>query len=325
MSRKSFRYNLDTIDFSLIAELETDPRQRYVDLGAKLGVDANTAKRRLNRLVKEGFIAFKSLFNTAAIGYSQSILGVAVPQGYTESIANELDRYISMHVMITSGRYDIGALVTYRDPEMLYDFISNDLGKISHITSIEAFPVLKILKFSTTLFGNINFKPFSSRINRQLEESDWNILFEIEKNPRITITQLARKLGTGRQTTGVKFQRLLDEDIIRINCVISPTMIGYEFHTSILIKTRPKNIHDVAERLIANKSTYAVIATSGRYDLMAGAIFKNSDEISNFYINELGAIPNIISRETILVLKVLSDPLTVQDARLYLQNQRNEK
>ena len=321
MARKNSRRGLDSTDMRLIAELETNPRQRYSNLATILDIDPTTAMRRLNRLLREGFISFESFINTAAVGYHRAIIGLNVSQGYSESIANELARNTLMNVWITTGRYDIAAWATYKDPEMLFDFISGNLGEIPNITSIEAIPVLKVIKYSFAFFGNANHRPLSSRINRQLDDCDWNILTELDENPRITNTQLARRLGISTQTTGVKLQRLLDEDAVRINCVVSHTMAGYELSMGIFIKAQPKSIHDVAERLTANRSVYAIIATSGRYDLMTGAIFKDSDEMSDFFINELGTIPGIVSSETILNLKSLSSPLSVRNARFYLQNQ----
>ena len=321
MARKNSRRSLDSTDIELIAELETNPRQRYINLATTLDIDPTTAKRRLDRLLSEGFISLDSFINTAAVGYHRAIVGLNVLPGYTETVANELARHTLINVWITSGRYDIGAWVTYKDPEMLFDFISGDLSRIPNITSIEALPVLKVIKYSFAFFGNANYKPLASRINRQLDECDWNILVELDENPRITNTQLAKRLGISTQTAAAKLQRLLDEDTVRINCITSHTMTGYELSLGIFIKVQPKSINDVAERLSANRSIYAIIATSGPYDLMTGAIFKDSDEMSDFFINELGTIPGIVSSETILTHKTLSSPLSVRDARLYLQNQ----
>jgi DNA-binding Lrp family transcriptional regulator len=319
MARNHPRRNLDSMDLRLIAELETNPRQRYINLATILGIDQTTVKRRLNRLLREGVISFQSVLNTAAAGYHWAMLGLNVSPGYSESIVKKLARHTLMYATIASGRYDIMAWATYKDPEMLFNFISGDLGKISNIRSIETFPGLKVLKYSFTFLGNANYRPLSSKMNRQLDECDWNILAELEENPRITNTHLARKLGISRQTAGAKLQRLLDEDAIRINCVVSRAMIGYELSLGIFIKARPKNVLDVAERLIANRSVNAAIAISGRYDLMAFATFKSPDEMSDFLINKLGTFPGIVSSETVFInFNSLSNPLSVRNARLYL-------
>jgi Lrp/AsnC family transcriptional regulator for asnA, asnC and gidA len=322
MARKHSRRNLDSTDLRLIAELETNPRQSYINLATRLGIDQTTVKRRFNRLLREGFIAFESVLNTAAVGYRWAMLGLNVSPGYSESIANELARHTLMYVTIASGRYDIMAWATYKDPEMLFNFISGDLGKIPNITSIETFPALKVLKYSFTFLGNANYRPLSSKMNQQFDECDWNILAELEENPRITKTHLARKLGISRQTTGARLQRLIDEDAVRINCVVSPAMIGYELSLGIFLKARPKSVLDVAERLTANRSVNAAVAISGRFDLMAFATFKSPDEMSDFLINELGTLPGIMSSETVFInMSLPSNPLSVRNARLYLQNQ----
>ena len=96
-------------------------------------------------------------------------------------------------------------------------------------------------------------------------------------------------------------------------------MIGYELSLGIFLKARPGNVLDVAERLTPNRSVNVAVAISGRYDLMAFATFKSPDEMSDFLINELGTLPGIMSCETVFInFRSLSNPLSVQNARLYL-------
>jgi DNA-binding Lrp family transcriptional regulator len=318
MPRKNSNHDLDSTDLRLIAELEVDPRQRYINLAAMLGIDQTTVKRRINRLLKARVISFQSVLNAAAVGYYSAQLGLNVERGHIEQVVNELSRHTLVNSSITSGRYDIVGIVHYRDPEMLFDFVSGKLGKIPGLTGIEVFPVLKVMKYSFNLLGNADYRPLPSKMARQLDEYDWNILIELEKNPRITNTHLAKKLGISAQATSGKLKRILDEGAARINCLVSPPMVGYELNLGMFLKAQPKSIMDVAEWLIANRSIKIVVAVSGRYDLIAYAVFKSPNGMVDFLINELGKHPGVTSTETIHI-KALSTPLSALNAKAFLQ------
>jgi len=323
MVRRKSHNNLDSTDLRLIAELETNPRQSYINLAKMLGVDETTVKRRVNRLLKEKTISFWSAVNIAAIDHQWAVIGLNVSPRYAEPVAKELARHPWMNVNITSGRYDVMAWTAYKELGMLFDFIAGDLGKITNITSVETFPAMRVLKYSPALIGNADRKPFASRMVRSLDKCDWSILAALEENPRMTHTYLAKQLGISRPTAGTKLKRLLDEDAVRIYCVASPSALGYELHLTVLLKVRPDSLLNVAEQLIVNESVHRLLATSGQYDLMAWATFKSPNDMSDFLMKEQGTIPGIVSSDNVLHLKALSrSPFSVKNALSNLQNQK---
>jgi len=60
----------------------------------------------------------------------------------------------------------------------------------------------------------------------------------------------------------------------------------------------------VAEQLASFPNVRYVIVTTGRYDIFAWAVFRNSEEMSNFVRAELGSISGIISHETVMSLRI---------------------
>ena len=318
MSRK--KSDIDATDLKLISELENNPREKYAFLADRLGIDQSTVKRRMNRLLGEGTISFYSALNLAAVGFQSAMLGFNVSKGYAKSVAHELAGHELMFVSIASGRFDILAWTAYKDPEMLFKLVSIDLGKISNITNIEVFTNMKMMKYSFNLLGGADFKPISSKMYRQLDRHDWNLLTYLEDNPRMAISHLATKLGITRQTATIRLQRLLDEDVVRIHCVVSHAMIGNQFSIGIFLKVEPGTILEVSERIAAYKFVNTAIAISGGYDLLVFATFKDAEEMSDFLINELETIHSIKSSEIILYPKSISMPISARDAKIYMQN-----
>lgn len=61
----------DAIDERLIALLRQDARSTYADLGAAVGLSAPAAKRRVDRLRRDGIITgFTALVDPAALGWT---------------------------------------------------------------------------------------------------------------------------------------------------------------------------------------------------------------------------------------------------------------
>ena len=62
--------DLDDVDRELLVLLARDGRATYQDLGARIGLSAPAAKRRVDRLVADGVIAsFTAVVDPAALGW----------------------------------------------------------------------------------------------------------------------------------------------------------------------------------------------------------------------------------------------------------------
>jgi DNA-binding Lrp family transcriptional regulator len=323
MARKGRNHTLDALDLRLIAELETDPRRSYIDLATALGVNGITVQRRLRRLLDERIVSLVTLLQTSALGYDIAMLGLNVSPGQSDRVAENLARRpLVGYVIITSGRYDIMAWVNYKDTTDLFDFVTGDLVEIAEITSAEAMPVLKTMKYSWALLGNADFRKVPVGLSRDLDADDWSLLAALSDNPRVTSTHVAKLLGVSRPTAGTRLQQLIDEDVARVICMANRDALGYTLPLGIMLRIQPDRILEVAEKLVSNQFIHHVVATSGRCDLIAWATFKYSGEMSDFLKNWLGSIPGIRSTETILSLKTVSGPLSVRSVMSHLQNQK---
>ncbi len=67
---------MDDLDRRLIAELRTDPRISYADLGKRLGVSGMTAATRLNRLRAAGLLHIRAAPDFARLGVTTEVLGL---------------------------------------------------------------------------------------------------------------------------------------------------------------------------------------------------------------------------------------------------------
>lgn len=305
MVRKSEAQFLDTTDMALIRELEMDARQAISELSLKVGVGERTVRRRIQRLLEEDVVRIVALADPFALGYvTVAILGINVERGQVEVVVEELASTENISgVAIVTGRYNILAWVFCQDLQELWNFVTQILGSISAVSSVETMMTLGIWKNSYSVLADN--KPIPPRISQKqvADAIDVKLFTELEIYAMQSNTRLARKLEISVPTVRKRLQRILDENVIRIVAVANPYMLGYTTPAGILLKVRPTSIKDVADQLASYSSIQMVVPTSGACDIVAWGIFQNTEALSEFIRKELDSIPGINSYETLVNLR----------------------
>ena len=311
MPRNSLTRSVDDMDLDLIRELEMDPLARHAELGARVSASSTTAARRIRRLLDKRIIAITTMPSPPAFGYGmQATIVVNVSGGKVNEVAEELASYPSVqYVIITTGRYDIIVWAVFRGSADLFDFVRKGLGSISNLANAETMTSLKIAKSSWSLLTEENRRGEAPVTQLSPDALQLRIMGELERDPRQNYTELAGKLGVVRHTVRRKLETLLDSGMIRVVTIPDPLVLGYRTRAGILAKVHPGKIDAVAERLAAHNRIQHVIISTGRYDIMAWAVFRDPEELSAFVRGELGSIPGIISHETVLNLRVAKGSL----------------
>lgn len=152
----------------------------------------------------------------------------------------------------------------------------------------------------------------------KLDELDHRILQEMERDGRQSVSDLARKLGTSRAYASRRLQRLLDRKITRIAAFTNPFVLGYRVFAIMGVRVLPSAIHTVADQLGTMANVHLVITAAGRNDILLWTMFQTQAELSHFLGRGIGAVPDITSVETMIVLEIqkisFSSPGPLNDA-----------
>lgn len=146
-----------------------------------------------------------------------------------------------------------------------------------------------------------------------LDELDLALIRELDIDARQSYLQLADKLPASRNTVRRRFQRLLDEKIIRFITLTSPPALGYKTHATMAITVRPGDADTVAEKLASFPNVSYLLTTTGRYDIITAAIFQDLEHMFNFFDTELGSVTQLLSTEVMIGMnwmKFCLNPLT---------------
>lgn len=316
----------DSLDRSILQELEVDGRLPISAIAKKLGVSRHLAGRRMRALLSRKAATPLAFTNPRALGYrTLAITGVQVLPGFLHSVSDRLSALPSVLLVITTtGRNDIMVWAMFEDETGLSIFLARDIGGIPGIISHDTMLVLdwwvSLSPLSTRRWRKMSFFPNlkaagppeaegalgqdtpDEKIESKLDQVDLSLLRELEHDPTGSVSKIAKSLGISRPNAGARLDRLLKNDITRVVAFVTPFHIGYPSAAIIGIKARPNSVDSVMESVRNLPSVYWAASVAGRFDVIALTVWPDVITFSRFLGDQLGLIPGIASIETTMVM-----------------------
>lgn len=122
-----------------------------------------------------------------------------------------------------------------------------------------------------------------------LDDVDKKIIDYLSEDSRASFRKIAKKLGLSVDTITRRYQKLLEENVIRPTITIDPTKLGYEAFVFFSVKIESQTIvRNITNEVAKIPDITAVMETTGEYDLTVIALtksfphaFKIGEKISN--------------------------------------------
>lgn len=132
---------LDSLDSQIIEILKKDGRASNARIAREVQVSEGTVRRRLKRLVDDGFIQVMAVPDPKKMGLnSRALVGLQVAPDKIDAAAAALDNLSEVSwVTMTSGQFDIFAWAAVPSPEELGTFLRQKVGSISGVQRTETF------------------------------------------------------------------------------------------------------------------------------------------------------------------------------------------
>jgi len=316
--RENIKSELDKVDIMIAQELARDGRMPIMHLASRTGISQRAARSRLHRITSEGVIKvmaipiwqFTELTVEASVGFN-------VKKGYSvHAVAEKLAAHTSFcSVALATGPYDIITWAIFDNLEALSKFLRHDIGGIDGIESNETLihleTVSNMLTYPIGETSQDSHTPMRRREKKQahqIDKLDGVMIEELQKDGRMAVVDLAKKLGMSRASTAKRLQRLISEGIILIIAITEPGSLGYEVTGRIGIKVFPGTVDNVARKLASLREVHFVAVTVGHYDILIGVHFSDLNELSHFIRDGLSTIPDIVKTEHIVYLEVIKSP-----------------
>ncbi|RDI68854.1 Lrp/AsnC family transcriptional regulator [Nocardia pseudobrasiliensis] len=135
-------------DRRLLDALTADGRASYGELAEYAGLTAVTARRRLEQIVDARMIRLATEVDLALLGIgSEALLWLTVHPSDLEHTGRTLGAHPDVRFAAgTTGATNLLVAVAATDPSDLYVFLTDTLGPLSGIASVETVPILSTVK-----------------------------------------------------------------------------------------------------------------------------------------------------------------------------------
>jgi Lrp/AsnC family transcriptional regulator for asnA, asnC and gidA len=141
---------VDDLDRKIIKMLQVNGRLSNTQIGRALAITETTVRKRIAHLLDERLMNIVAVPTPEAVGMNLSaIIGISVDLTAMYKVGDVLRTFPEVrYVGMSAGRYDIMVEVFFRDQEHLLEFVTDKLGTLPGITSLETSIILKVVKFS---------------------------------------------------------------------------------------------------------------------------------------------------------------------------------
>lgn len=137
------------------------------------------------------------------------------------------------------------------------------------------------------------------------DEIELGIIRCLSQNPRCPVSRIAQVLNLPESTVRHRLKRIVDSGLIEFTAIVNPLQFG--FHTWVIMEVEAelRDLEEVGKRLAELQQVYFVGLTAGGYDILVGAVFRSTEELTAFMVGPIAGIPGITRVSTSLVLKAI--------------------
>lgn len=135
---------IDKINIQIIKELRQG-RKSFKQIADKLAITENTVRSRVTKLTEQGILDICGLVDPSFIpGHRTVIIGIKLKEMNLVEKGEEISKLRGViSVSVVTGRFDLIALVLFKQGFGLLEFYTDEIAKVQGITSVETFVIYK--------------------------------------------------------------------------------------------------------------------------------------------------------------------------------------
>ena len=140
---------------------------------------------------------------------------------------------------------------------------------------------------------------------KALDQVDCQMIELLQKDGRISNTEIAKKIGISEATVRTRLNRLISEEFIQIVAVSNPMKLGFDMVGNIRIHVEIKKMTKIIGELTKLKPLWFIVQTTGGTGIDTEFVVKSLDELNDLIFEEINKIDGVVKTETSLFLKYI--------------------
>ena len=142
-------------------------------------------------------------------------------------------------------------------------------------------------------------------MRRQLDEHDEAIIAVLREDGRMSIRELAQRVGLTEATVRARIRRLEKSGSMRIVAKLDLGAMGYPFIALVGLKIRGRTIDEVGQDLQQVPEVISVLSVIGRNDLEIQVIAKDMTLLYTLLTDTIPRIEGIVGVESALAMNIV--------------------
>ena len=130
------------------------------------------------------------------------------------------------------------------------------------------------------------------------------IIDALQQNGRRSYADIGRAVGLPEAAVRQRVQRMVDAGIMQIVAVTDPMQLGFARQAMIGIRCTGDATR-LAEQLAEIEAVDYVVLTAGSFDAIVEVVCEDDDDLLDLLNTRIRALPEVISTETLLYLKLV--------------------
>jgi Lrp/AsnC family transcriptional regulator for asnA, asnC and gidA len=140
---------------------------------------------------------------------------------------------------------------------------------------------------------------------KALDPVDCQMIQLLQKDGRISNTEIAKNIGISEATVRTRLNRLIEEEYIQIVAVSNPIKLGFDIVGNIRIHVEIKKMDKIIRELKKFKPLWFIVQTTGGTGIDTEFVVKSLDELNDLIFEKINKIDGILKTETSLFLKYI--------------------
>lgn len=150
-----------------------------------------------------------------------------------------------------------------------------------------------------------NSSPLESSRKKNIDLIDSKIINLLQKDGRLSNTEIAKNLGISEATVRTRLKRLIDEEYIQVVAVSNPFKLGFGITGDLYIHVEMRKMDNVIRELKKIKELWYIVMTTGDTNINTEFVVKTLDDLNNLVYNKLSKIDGIIRIESSVIMKYI--------------------
>ncbi|MBW2337407.1 MAG: Lrp/AsnC family transcriptional regulator [Deltaproteobacteria bacterium] len=145
----------------------------------------------------------------------------------------------------------------------------------------------------------------SNNKKKTLDQIDCQMIELLQRDGRISNTDIAKKIGLSEATVRTRLNRLINEEFIQIVAVSNPIKLGFKIVGNIRIHVEIKKMDRIIRELKKLKPLWFIVQTTGGTGIDTEFVVKSLDELNKLIFEKINKIDGVIKTDTSLFLNYI--------------------